>query len=243
MNILISNDDGYDKEGLTILKKVLSKYGDVYVSAPSTEKSGSSISLTFRDIIPYSVIDNKTIKVDGTPGDSMALGLNYFENIKFDLCVSGINKGLNEGKDALFSGTVGAGIVSSLSGIKTICLSGDFHESNYEKRAEYILKYIFDNKLLDVAPFLNVNFPKSHYSYKGKGIRVGRIYNIPIEYTHLVDNGDKVFSTIKRNGKKSIYPIDSDMYYSDNGYYSITPFKASFEDESKIDLLKKIIEK
>ena len=242
MNILISNDDGFGKDGIVALKKVLEKYGNVYISAPDSERSGSSISLTLRRKISYEVVDQNSIKVDGTPGDSMAIGLAYFNNVNFDLCISGVNKGLNEGKDSLFSGTVGAGIISALSGIKTICLSGDFEEKEYEKRCEDILDYIFKNNLLDIAPFLNVNFPRSNFPIEGYGIKVGRIYNIPKEENHLKDFGDKVFMT-KIRGSIFDSPIDSDIYYSNTGYYSITPFRPSLEDTEKIEALKAIIEK
>ena len=241
MNILISNDDGYNKPGIIALKKVLSKYGTVYMSAPLKEQSGKSISLTLKDDINYAMLDEYSIVVDGTPGDTAGIGLGYFNDIKFDLFVSGINKGLNEGKDSLFSGTVGAGVIGALSNIKTICLSGDFEETDYERRSEYILDYIFKNNLLDIAPFLNVNFPRSSYPYTGKGIKVGRIYNVPKEESHLEDFGGKVFKTKKR-GPLFDSPIDSDVYYSNHGYYSITPFRPSLEDSEKIELLKGIIE-
>ena len=40
MNILLTNDDGINSIGIKELEKVLKKYGDVYVVAPSEGQSG-----------------------------------------------------------------------------------------------------------------------------------------------------------------------------------------------------------
>ena len=46
MNILLTNDDGYNAIGINILKDKLSKYGRVVVVAPITHMSGKSVSIT-----------------------------------------------------------------------------------------------------------------------------------------------------------------------------------------------------
>ena len=46
MKILISNDDGYQSEGIKILTQYLSKDHKVIVVAPSENKSAASSSLT-----------------------------------------------------------------------------------------------------------------------------------------------------------------------------------------------------
>mgnify|MGYP003689037981 CR=1 FL=1 len=46
MRILISNDDGYQADGITQLAKSLSEIAEVIVVAPSENKSASSSSLT-----------------------------------------------------------------------------------------------------------------------------------------------------------------------------------------------------
>ena len=46
MRILLVNDDGYEASGLLALKEILQSYGEVYVVAPSTGKSGAGCSLT-----------------------------------------------------------------------------------------------------------------------------------------------------------------------------------------------------
>ena len=56
MKILLSNDDGYKSGRLLMLKDILSLYGDVYVSAPYKEASGSSVSLSLHNKIKYTFL-------------------------------------------------------------------------------------------------------------------------------------------------------------------------------------------
>ncbi len=46
MNILLTNDDGYNARGILLLKRLLSKYGNVVIVAPKTPMSAKSASLT-----------------------------------------------------------------------------------------------------------------------------------------------------------------------------------------------------
>ena len=46
MNILLTNDDGYDSYGIRLLKKKLEKYGTVLIVAPDSPMSAQSASLT-----------------------------------------------------------------------------------------------------------------------------------------------------------------------------------------------------
>ena len=46
MNILLTNDDGYNSQGILLLKKLLSKYGKVVICAPKVGMSAKSCSIT-----------------------------------------------------------------------------------------------------------------------------------------------------------------------------------------------------
>ena len=46
MHFLLSNDDGYQASGISILAEVLSEIGNVTVVAPDRDRSGASNSLT-----------------------------------------------------------------------------------------------------------------------------------------------------------------------------------------------------
>ena len=94
MNILLTNDDGFQAPGIEILESILKSYGTVYVVAPQQGKSGASASLTINRWINLKKIDDFHYAVDGNPVDCVIYGLNAL-NVKFDLVVSGCNNGYN----------------------------------------------------------------------------------------------------------------------------------------------------
>lgn len=51
MNILLTNDDGIEAEGINTLAELLSKYHDVIMVAPENQRSASSHSITIYEPI------------------------------------------------------------------------------------------------------------------------------------------------------------------------------------------------
>ncbi|MCR5741685.1 MAG: hypothetical protein K6G38_04430 [Gammaproteobacteria bacterium] len=237
MKILLVNDDGIKSKNLYETKRALALYGDVYISAPSAERSGASVSLSVYKGLNYHVIDDMTISVDGSPADCVFVGIEHFKNIKFDLIVSGTNIGLNESYDHLFSGTIGGAISAGLFSSKSLALSANFDEENVYLKTKEAIEYTFKNNLLDVAPMISINYPDNKFE-KGLGFRVGRIDILP-NCELFIHKGDYV-----KTYRNAFNPIEgTDRYYTQNGYYSITPLKPNFMDESLLDSLKEIIEK
>lgn len=170
--ILVSNDDGYFSTGINVLARALSRIGEVIVVAPLTDQSAIShaISLSrplrLREERPI-VEGNNTIQiysVDGTPTDSVYMGIHYLlKDRRPDLVVSGINHGANLGYDVLYSGTVSAAMEASMFGITSIAVSlVSRHDHNFDKSAEFIEDFA-DEILKHPWPHLtlfNVNVPK-----------------------------------------------------------------------------------
>lgn len=237
MKFLLVNDDGISHINLKNTKKALENFGEVYVSAPSKEMSGASISLKVYKGSDYKKIDDKTITVDGTPADCAFVGLNYFGFDTIDVVVSGTNNGHNESYDHLFSGTVGGAISGALFQKKVIALSADFYDEDmvYEKTYKAI-KYVLDNNLLDKYPILSINYPSRNFK-EGKGFKAGHINTFPSdEFFHHEDGKMKTY-------RKSLTKLPkSDRYYTSNGYYSITCLKPSLEDYSLTNKLQKEID-
>ncbi len=123
--ILITNDDGYESEGLLALIDALKDFGHITVVAPSTEKSACGHSLTLTRPLSFVSVGDDFYKLDdGTPSDCVYLALNsLFEFKKPDLLVSGINKGSNMGEDITYSGTAAAAMEGVLQGIPSIAIS------------------------------------------------------------------------------------------------------------------------
>jgi 5'-nucleotidase len=63
--------------------------------------------------------------VEGTPSDSVIVGLGKIIKEKVDLVVSGVNQGSNLGEDVLISGTVGAALSAYLRGFPSLAVSCD----------------------------------------------------------------------------------------------------------------------
>ena len=73
MKFLLTNDDGYLAPGINALKKILEKYGEVYMVAPHTAKSGMSCAISFFNKLAIHNIDDHTWSVEGTPADCAML--------------------------------------------------------------------------------------------------------------------------------------------------------------------------
>ncbi|GFR42531.1 hypothetical protein Agub_g3431 [Astrephomene gubernaculifera] len=134
--ILVSNDDGINAPGIKALvgELVKANFADVYVCAPSGERSAQSHAITlgrYLSCVPADPVPGvvEAYAVDGTPADSVMLALcsPVFQDITFDLVLSGINRGDNCGLHVIYSGTVGAAREAACKGIPAMALSLDNH--------------------------------------------------------------------------------------------------------------------
>ena len=123
--ILISNDDGIDAPGIRVLEEIAGTLSDdVWVVAPESEQSAVAHSLTIRRPLRLRQVSERHYSVDGTPTDSVLLGVRQLlRDKKPDLVLSGINRGSNLGDDVTYSGTVAAAMEGTLLGIPSIALS------------------------------------------------------------------------------------------------------------------------
>ena len=125
MKILLTNDDGYTSEGLTVLADALVAAGhDVWICAPSSERSASSHAMTLHQEITITQFGAMRYHCSGTPVDCIlyATRAKVFDHHP-DLVISGINHGFNISTDILYSGTVGAAREAALTGLKAIAIS------------------------------------------------------------------------------------------------------------------------
>ena len=111
MNILLANDDGIDARGIHELADALKGLGDLYISAPDSQRSASGHGITVSQ--PITVTETTfpgatgAFRMSGTPADCVKLGVKLLqkEGIKIDMVFSGINHGGNLGTDTLYAGT------------------------------------------------------------------------------------------------------------------------------------------
>ncbi len=169
MNILITNDDGINANGIIRLAREAVKYGNVWVVAPHEQKSAASHSLTLRHSVdvwrhPFPVDGVVAYAVDGTPADCVRIGrLNLVEG-ETDFVFSGINYGYNAATDIQYSATAGAAFEGAFQGIHSIAFSEAMDEC-HEVTDRYLGEIIADlltelkDKPVDKLVMTNVNFP------------------------------------------------------------------------------------
>jgi 5'-nucleotidase len=168
VRILLTNDDGIFAPGMRALEHELRKMGDVDVVAPATEQSGVGHSITFLSpLVVEEVYDGEDFRgwaVDGSPADSVKVGIHEFCSERPNLVVSGMNAGLNAGINVLYSGTVAAAIEGAFFGITSIAVSLErSRHPPLEKAAKIagrLIAQILEHK--DDQPRLfNLNLPTS----------------------------------------------------------------------------------
>lgn len=126
--ILLTNDDGVMAKGLRAMAEALASFADVVVCAPQDNQSATSHSLSLNRVLRLRTIEPGFFGVDGTPADSVFVALESGGRVLTrapDLCVSGINHGLNLGVDVFYSGTVAAAREAALRGIPAFAFSAD----------------------------------------------------------------------------------------------------------------------
>ncbi|RTZ94318.1 MAG: 5'/3'-nucleotidase SurE, partial [Deltaproteobacteria bacterium] len=162
MDILITNDDGIESEGLKALKEALATIGTVAVVAPDREQSTSSHAITLHRPLRVKWVSNELCAVDGTPADCVNLSINGILKSRPKVLVSGINKGENLGDDVTYSGTVSAAIEGTLIGIPSIAISLVAREDFMFEAAASFSKKIVKLVLAHGLPkdtLLNINVP------------------------------------------------------------------------------------
>jgi 5'-nucleotidase len=122
--ILISNDDGYQSEGLRLLFEAVAPLGEVWVVAPESEQSATSHAISLHRPLRIREVKPRWFAVDGTPTDCSYVALNHIlKATRPDLMLSGINHGPNMADDVTYSGTVAAAMEASMLGVPSIAFS------------------------------------------------------------------------------------------------------------------------
>jgi 5'/3'-nucleotidase len=117
LEILLTNDDGYQSPGIRALYDALKAAGhSVTLVAPESDSSGSSSSLTRSEVVVHAdTADTRIRAVTATPATTVLLAVNApLVAARPDLVVLGINDGANTGAALPFSGTVGAVIAGAV---------------------------------------------------------------------------------------------------------------------------------
>ncbi len=196
LNVLLTNDDGIEAEGLQAMRGALAELSDVRLAviAPDGNRSAMARSITTRRPLWVEEVafpdGSVGYATDGTPVDCVRLAsLGIVEGFRADLVVSGINHGANLGDDITYSGTVAAALEGIVLGLPSIAVSqqsrgraldyrydGGFH---FDLAARFVARLVerLEEVPLPERTLLNVNVPAGQPSgveVAGLGKRIYR---------------------------------------------------------------------
>ena len=240
--ILVSNDDGYNAPGLHKLVNCLKQLAKLVIVAPDRKRSGSSMSITNRDMVEVERIETNTndiewYKCSGTPVDCVKLAFCDLMKSPPDLVISGINKGYNIGNDSLYSGTVSVGLEAATKGYHALCFSYGDSSSDADYNCcvgpilaitKSILQHHSESRIL-----LNVNIPpcpKANVEFKvchqGSG-------HWDEEWVLAEENnGTRKYRHSGLFVNTSPNDIGSDIWALKHGYVSVVPLGTDLTDNN-----------
>ncbi len=237
MRILITNDDGINSPVLLPLAEFFSKYGEVTVCAPKVEQSGMSHAIDFFKDMEIKRVDIgggfEAYSIESTPADCVRFAVLGLKK-KFDLVVSGINKGYNLGRDIVYSGTAGAIFEAARLDMKGIALSTDTHGFERALNALPVLYSFFrERSLFEKSALYNVNIP-TEGTHEIVFTHLGRIY-----YTdEFMLVGNDIFRQVGEPVKYETPDDGSDIDAILEGKISVTPLISDRTNISALSVLK-----
>ncbi|TYK66104.1 5'/3'-nucleotidase SurE [Colwellia echini] len=195
LNIVLTNDDGWDTHNIKTLFTQLKSGGhDVVMAAPCIGQSGKGGAVEFLKAVNIDrsqIADNKacigetdeTLAYEdfsnGTPVMAALYGIDVLAQEKWsaapDLLISGPNEGNNLGYLTNNSGTLGAANVAIARGIPAIAVSAHMDDENTEAMAKVVVDIVAElianqkegQALLPAFTGLNVNTPADSANHQG----------------------------------------------------------------------------
>ncbi len=244
--ILVVNDDGITAPGIKALIEVMQEIGNVTVVAPDSPQSGMGHAITIGKPLRLDKVHLyegvEMYKSSGTPVDCVKLAVNkIFKGKKPDLCVSGINHGLNNSINVIYSGTMSAAVEGCIESIPSVGFSMDDYTWDADFKAckpfiKAICLQILQNSL-PVGVLLNVNFPNNTQPIKG--IKICRQAN-----AKWAEEFDERQDPYKRNyyWLTGVFQLndkgeDCDVWALNNHYASVVPVQFDMTAHHAINTL------
>lgn len=259
--ILVTNDDGYEANGLLNLVEALREIENVSVTvvAPANEKSACGHSLTLIRPLRFISVGDDFFKLDdGTPSDCIYLALStMFVDVKPNLIISGINRGSNMGEDITYSGTAAGAMEGVLHNVPSIAVSqvmdfsdpqGDFTLARKTIK-KLVLKIKNGSFPLPQREFLNVNIPSATEAAKNPKIVLTYAgYRMYANDSHLNSNprGEEYYwlglHPLNFRARENQSGI-SDYEAIADGNISITPIQLDMSAYKSMDKLREWLDK
>lgn len=245
--ILVTNDDGIDAPGLAALVEALAPLGELTIVAPLDNHSGVGHALVLRQpvfVLRRQVAGRPATALSGTPATCVRVATDrVMKGAPPHLVVSGINRGLNFGRNAYISGTVAAAREAALQGLPAIAVSlaraahPDYGAA--AAAAAEIAAVVKEHGLPD-GVFLNVNVPAS-VTGGLKPARQSRLAGAETFEEHRNPYGRPYLWSFFRQPEAEAEP-GSDVDAVRGGHVAVTPLKASEADDEALAALSRLLE-
>jgi len=250
LEILLTNDDGFEAPGIRALHAALRAAGHrVRLVAPAANASGSSSSFTWgRVTVTRNESDADVFGVAGTPATAVVLGATalYPPGVRPDLVVSGINDGTNTGSVLALSGTVGGAMAGTMlldPPVPGFAVNAErpatpearsaLPQQHLEQVAAHFTRLLDSargwfcerGRVVRATTALNVNYPARAVATVG-GVRVatqGRTTDLHLVFEPV---GDGVYDSKRKPGPAARDARDSDNVLLAAGYVTVTPVSA-----------------
>ncbi len=245
MRILITNDDGINAPGLTVLTAIATEIagagGEVWTVAPAFEQSGVGHCISYTHPMLLAELGPRRFAAEGSPADCVLAGFyEVLQGGKPDLVLSGVNRGNNSAENVLYSGTIGGAMEAALHGVPAIAMSQymgratDVLDNPFESAVAHgagVVRALLDRGIWtkdDYRVFYNVNFPPCSAA-DTKGVKVApqgfrRDASFSTE-RHQAPSG-KTFLWIKGGPQHQPTLPGTDAAVNLDGWISVTPLRA-----------------
>lgn len=244
MRILVTNDDGINAPGLSVLREVAEQLGsEIWVVAPETDQSGLSHSLTLNDPLRLRKLEDRVYALRGTPTDCVIMGVREVMPEAPDLILSGINSGHNISDDVTYSGTIAAAMEGTMLRIPSIALSQGYDWDSgavipwdvSRAHASQIVRKVL-KKGIDPGILININFPSCEVGDVA-GVRITRQGALTHGlYLDKRDDGRKnpyYWLTYRKQLQNVITGTDMDALQ--HNFISLTPLKLDLTADDAMD--------
>ena len=239
MKILLSNDDGYQAEGLATLAVSLKDMAELVIVAPETNQSGASHSLTLDMPLRVHKTPSGIYFVSGTPTDCVHVAITGLLDDKPDMVIAGINHGANLGDDVLYSGTVAAAVEGRFLGLPALAVSLAGENPRYFDAAGEAVRSLLGQLQSEPLPadtVLNVNVPDLPGNrIRGfKATRLGQRH-LAEPVIAMEDPRGRPVYWVGAAGQGEDAGPGTDFAAVESGYVSVTPLNTDLTRHERVD--------
>jgi 5'-nucleotidase len=237
MNILLTNDDGYDRQGISHLAIELGKDHTVCIVAPDGNRSGFAHGFTLHDPVRFRRVAESVWACSGTPADCVSITTHGIFGFEPDLIISGINYGPNLGTDIIYSGTAAAAREGALKGIPSVAVSLVQRDAPFDftKAIKFIVTNVEKfHTLWDKDHFLNINIPAHSNDTMSVRITAPCLRKYIDNYQCFTDPRGDLFTFMDGDIDVSKPEKGSDLEAVEEGFISLSPIAIHPENSRQV---------